>query len=429
MVSAATLTAADFLPIPRPDELRRPDMTNTKQPQATAAFTIPEGLHPNTATLVRDFAEAMAKKLRASEIKYGWTSNWMRKDWRADLVVELARHVRKGDPIDVATYAAFAWFHGWSVTSVDASVTHGEQMATVVPYTDEDGSPDHDMDNWRMLAIGRPGDVPERVIDRIPTNAAAVICDLIETQAAAITRLSKAKEEVELDATGLRISLTQAEDRATRAEAALADQIKEDEAWSGDVVQTILDLVGIDDPDPDGYYAHDLKSMLDDYDAAFTDVTALAEELASEMTRARDVMSIFIDEHSDPGADAVSSHHCMSALIRKAASAGLLTRLPAILIDRIPAKHTPGGWNRNIPPASKYATIFAGRNTHVCVLSVKGLPDEEVEANANLIAAAPDLLEALQAAAHLLRTAGAVMDGADVRTINRAILRACGGAR
>ncbi|RJF81670.1 hypothetical protein D3877_16235 [Azospirillum cavernae] len=408
-------------------------MTNTKQPQATAAFTIPEGLHHNTATLVRDFAEAMAKKLRASEIKYGWTANWMRRDWRAELAVELLRHVHKGDPIDVAAYAAFAWFHGWSVAPVAASATYGGQVATVIPYTDEDGGPDHEMDNWRMIAIGRPGDIPEHVLDRIPALAAEIIRQHSEAQATEIVRL-KGALEADYDLVTRELAARTAEflamkDRATKAEAQLADHIKEDEAWSGDVVQAVLDLVGIDDPDPDGYYAHDLKSMLDDYDAAFTDVTALAVELAIEMTRARDVMAVFIDEHSDPGTDAMASHHCMSALIRKAATAGLLARTPTTLIDRIPANHTPGGWNRNIPPAHKYSVIFAGRNTHVCRLSINGLSDEEIEANANLIAAAPDLLEALQAAAHLLRAAGVAVDAADTQAINRAILRACGGAR
>ena len=62
-------------------------------------------------------------------------------------------------------------------------------------------------------------------------------------------------------------------------------------------------------------------------------------------------------------------------------------------------KHTPGPWHRNIPPARKYTTIFAGRNTHVARLAVDDLTtDTELEANANLIAAAPDLLEALELA-------------------------------
>jgi hypothetical protein len=57
---------------------------------------------------------------------------------------------------------------------------------------------------------------------------------------------------------------------------------------------------------------------------------------------------------------------------------------------------TPGGWARNIKPATKYSTVYAGRNTHVCYMATTGLPPGEVEANINLIAAAPDLLAALE---------------------------------
>jgi hypothetical protein len=60
------------------------------------------------------------------------------------------------------------------------------------------------------------------------------------------------------------------------------------------------------------------------------------------------------------------------------------------------ATHTPGPWHRNIKPASRYPTVFAGRNTHVCVVTTRGLPDDEIEANIQLIAAAPDLLAALR---------------------------------
>jgi hypothetical protein len=62
------------------------------------------------------------------------------------------------------------------------------------------------------------------------------------------------------------------------------------------------------------------------------------------------------------------------------------------------AKHTPGPWHRNIPPAKKYAVIFAGKNDHVSLLCIAGKPDEECEANANFIAAAPLLLNALHSA-------------------------------
>lgn len=61
-------------------------------------------------------------------------------------------------------------------------------------------------------------------------------------------------------------------------------------------------------------------------------------------------------------------------------------------------KHTPGPWHRNIKPASKYNTVFAGRNQHIAHLHVYGLSDDELEANCNLIAAAPELLKALKLA-------------------------------
>lgn len=59
-------------------------------------------------------------------------------------------------------------------------------------------------------------------------------------------------------------------------------------------------------------------------------------------------------------------------------------------------KHTPRSWHRNIKPASKYTTVWAGRNTHVAYVATQGLTEEEIEGNINLIASAPDLLEALK---------------------------------
>jgi len=62
---------------------------------------------------------------------------------------------------------------------------------------------------------------------------------------------------------------------------------------------------------------------------------------------------------------------------------------------REPHMHTKGPWYRNIKPAAKYPTIFAGRNTHVAQVTTVGLSPEEIEANCNLIMAAPELLDAL----------------------------------
>lgn len=62
------------------------------------------------------------------------------------------------------------------------------------------------------------------------------------------------------------------------------------------------------------------------------------------------------------------------------------------------ARHTEGPWDRNIKPAHKYPTIFAGRNTHVAqVIFSSKMTEDELEANCNLISAAPCLLAAAQA--------------------------------
>lgn len=60
------------------------------------------------------------------------------------------------------------------------------------------------------------------------------------------------------------------------------------------------------------------------------------------------------------------------------------------------AQHTPGPWHRNIPPASRYPVIFQGRNRHVLLVAHprSGMPEDEHEANFNLVVAAPCLLAA-----------------------------------
>ena len=64
------------------------------------------------------------------------------------------------------------------------------------------------------------------------------------------------------------------------------------------------------------------------------------------------------------------------------------------------SKHTPGPWHRNIAPATRYPVIFAGRNTHIASVLFgarhgQTLPDAEIEANCNIIAAAPEMLTVL----------------------------------
>jgi hypothetical protein len=69
--------------------------------------------HDPLADLVAGFSKALLEKLRDAEAKYGYKNNWLRSDWEAECQKQLAEHLAKGDPRDVAAYAAFCWHHGW----------------------------------------------------------------------------------------------------------------------------------------------------------------------------------------------------------------------------------------------------------------------------------------------------------------------------
>jgi hypothetical protein len=78
-------------------------------------------LHSITKNLVVRFARAMAKKLLAAEKKYGYSIGWSSPDWMDECRARLLEHVAKGDPVDVANYCAFLWFHGTSTTLTGAT--------------------------------------------------------------------------------------------------------------------------------------------------------------------------------------------------------------------------------------------------------------------------------------------------------------------
>lgn len=75
------------------------------------------GTGAETDALVDRFAVALKEKLYAAEAKYGWKNGWLKSDWRVECQHGLLRHVGKGDPLDVAAYAAFCWHHGWPTAS------------------------------------------------------------------------------------------------------------------------------------------------------------------------------------------------------------------------------------------------------------------------------------------------------------------------
>lgn len=89
---------------------------------------VPRALHLQTAVLVCTFADALAQKLYDSQVKYGFEHAWADPGWQGDLITQLLDHVRKGDPLDVAAYCAFAWSHGWSIAPVVPVVSGAEQV-------------------------------------------------------------------------------------------------------------------------------------------------------------------------------------------------------------------------------------------------------------------------------------------------------------
>lgn len=82
----------------------------------------PTTLNRDSMQLVLEFAAAMAEKMKAAEIKYGYDNDWKYPDWMEGCQKQIKEHLEKGDPRDVAIYAAFCWYHKWS--------TNGTTQAT-----------------------------------------------------------------------------------------------------------------------------------------------------------------------------------------------------------------------------------------------------------------------------------------------------------
>lgn len=88
------------------------------QPAAPAEVVASNlALHPSTADLVKRFAQALAEKLAAAELKYGYSDGWLSPDWMDECRSKLLEHVAKGDPRDVAAYCAFLWHHNTSTAT------------------------------------------------------------------------------------------------------------------------------------------------------------------------------------------------------------------------------------------------------------------------------------------------------------------------
>lgn len=76
-------------------------------------------LHPDTAKMLWRFIAALWGKLLGAQQKRNLSNDWKTDDWEAECRADLRAHVKKGDPLDVAAYAAFCWARGWSTHVAD----------------------------------------------------------------------------------------------------------------------------------------------------------------------------------------------------------------------------------------------------------------------------------------------------------------------
>jgi hypothetical protein len=80
-----------------------------------AEFMAPkEELHPDTERLLKVCFEELRLKLIRNQNKYGWSNEWLTREWEQECREEMMKHIIKGDPRDVAIYAMFMIYRGWS---------------------------------------------------------------------------------------------------------------------------------------------------------------------------------------------------------------------------------------------------------------------------------------------------------------------------
>jgi len=71
-------------------------------------------LHPDSQKLLSECFNDLEVKMIANQDKYGYSNEWLIHDWEDECRQEMIKHILKGDPKDVAIYALFMMFRGWS---------------------------------------------------------------------------------------------------------------------------------------------------------------------------------------------------------------------------------------------------------------------------------------------------------------------------
>ena len=154
-------TPEQWLNPPGPNGVKWVADIQTDAREGMVPFDMPK-LKPATAQLVLDFAKALADKLAAAEVKYGYGDSWATpdaEDWpHPKCFTDLVKHLQKGDPRDVAIYCAFLWYHGLSTSKCI-------EMAGMVPAVEL--RPTIELLRWMDRRGGLGLDVYNRLRDHI----------------------------------------------------------------------------------------------------------------------------------------------------------------------------------------------------------------------------------------------------------------------
>jgi len=86
-------------------------------------------LHPDSQNLLKVCFEELRLKMIKSQNKYGWSNEWLTQDWEDECRQQLIEHLQKGDPRDVAVYAMFMIYRGW--TTKQKSIDVGDKDAGI----------------------------------------------------------------------------------------------------------------------------------------------------------------------------------------------------------------------------------------------------------------------------------------------------------
>lgn len=71
-------------------------------------------MHPDSEKLLNACFYELRLKMIKNQEKYGWSNEWLTENWEQECLSEMRKHIDKGDPKDIAIYAMFMIYRGWS---------------------------------------------------------------------------------------------------------------------------------------------------------------------------------------------------------------------------------------------------------------------------------------------------------------------------